>query len=77
MRAASSGENSTSSIKLARRAHAVDGPTDDLVLGHLELEVAVDGAGGQETWMRGALGGFERFAGGVDVVLDCSGPGRR
>ena len=27
---------------------ALDGPADDLVLGHLELELAVDGAGGQE-----------------------------
>ena len=48
VRAASSGENSTSSHIVLGALDALDGPADDLFLGHLELEFAVDGAGGEE-----------------------------
>ena len=54
---------------LARHLHALDGPADDLLLGHLELEVAVDGAGGQEDVAAPARRVLERLPRGGDVAL--------
>ena len=47
---------------------ALDGPADDLVLGHLELELAMDGAGGQEDVDARPRRIAERCPGAVDVV---------
>ncbi len=48
---------------------AGDRTAHDLFLGHVQLEFAVDGAGGQED-MDARLGGFlERLPGAVDVVV--------
>ena len=48
VRAASSGENSTSSQRSRARLTPSTARFDDLLRRHLQLELAVDGAGGQE-----------------------------
>ncbi len=53
--------------------HAGHGPLDDLVLAHLELELAMDGAGGQEDVDPGSLGVLERLPGPVDVLIVAAG----
>ena len=49
------------------RLHALDGPADDLLLGHLELELAMDGAGGQEDVDARLRAVAQGFTGAVDV----------
>src|SRR5581483_10240988 len=52
---------------LAGLLDALAGPTDDLLLGHLQLELAMDGAGGEEDMDAAARGVAERLAGARDV----------
>ena len=73
VRAASSGENSTLSHSAAARLDAGHGPGDDLLLGHLQLEFAMDGAGGQKDVNPRRLGMLQCFPGPVDVGLVTAG----
>ena len=57
--------------------HAGDGPLDDLLLGHLQLELAMDGAGGQEDVDPRLLGVLRRLPRRGRCPRRCSGPGRR
>ena len=54
-------------------AHARHGLLDDLLLGHLQLELAMDGAGGQEDVDPRPLGVLDGLPGPVDVVLAAAG----
>ena len=54
---------------LARHLHALDGALDDLLLRELQLEVAVDGRGGEEDVAAAAGRVLQRLPGGVDVAL--------
>ena len=56
---------------------AVDGPADDFVLGHHELELAMDGAGGQEDVDAAAFSIADGFGRRDRCRRGCSGPGRR
>src|SRR5207248_8998833 len=51
----------------ARPADALDGPAEDLVLGHVQLELAVYGAGGEEDVDARARGLGQGGPGAVDV----------
>ncbi len=53
--------------------HAVHRPLDDLVLGHLQLEFAVDRAGGQKHVDAAVRVGLQRLAGAVDVGVVAAG----
>ncbi len=50
-------------------AHAGHGPANDLGLVHLELELAMDGAGGQEDVNASLLGVLQRLPGTIDVLI--------
>ena len=54
---------------LARELHAVDRAADNLVLRELQLEVAVDGRGGEEHVAAAARRVLQRLPGRVDVSL--------
>ena len=69
MRAASSGENSMLSHAALGTRDPVDRPLDDLGLVHLELELAVDGAGGQEDVDPRIRGVGQRLGRTVDVFV--------
>ena len=59
--------------ELTRVLHALDGALDDLVLRHLQLEVAVDRRRGEEDVAASAGRVLERLPGGVDVTLVTAG----
>ena len=57
--------------------HAFDRPRDDLVLAHLQLELAMDGAGGQEDVNPRRPARLAALPRRGRCPLRCSGPGRR
>ena len=56
-----------------RTFHAGHGPRDDLFSRHLELEFAMDRAGGEEHMNAGLLGKLKRVPGSVNVLLVATG----
>ena len=73
VRAASSGLNSTSSQWPFGAADPGDGALDDLLAGHPELVLAVDGRGGQEHVDARLLGVLDGLPGAVDVAVVAAG----
>src|SRR5262249_42244106 len=52
---------------------ALDGPADDFLLSHVQLEFAMDGAGGQEDMDAGPEGAAQGLAGPVDIFWVAAG----